>query len=292
MMKPFIYASIMASLFGTAHAQDIRVTHCLHGVCPSGIDDDNTLAVHELYALSNNPRTKLADWVAYRPMRETAATSVDLNRRWRSDPLLIPEDTLEPRGKGDGDDYKGASKALGLERGHLAPLTLFADTKYWRHTNYYSNIAPMQSSLNQGAWAKLEAQEKNASYKSRSLYVLTGPLYGEPIDCNPERRASSCLPNADEDHAVPVAYWKVVVSRTGSKASAFIMPQTAPRGASHCNYLSKVEDIEARAGYILLPSGTPSPLNHLNKELGCLPPYKKTAPSAPEMGSAKAGVKP
>lgn len=268
-MKSIFYIGLALLLWSDVAAQEIRVAHCLNGMCPTGADEGNTLAVHELYALSNNPKTKLADWVAYRPTRETAATSVDLNRRWRPDPLLSPDVTLEPSGRGGGDDYKGANRTHGLQRGHLAPLTLFADTKYWRHTNYYSNIAPMQASLNQGAWAQLEEQEKNTSYNSRSLYVLTGPLYGDPVDCSPEKRAPSCLPNADEDHAVPTAYWKVVISRTGSKVSAFIMPQTAPRDASHCEYLSTLADIEKQAGYALLPSVTPSPKKHLNKELGC-----------------------
>lgn len=273
MMKLFLYASLSFSVCGMAQAQDIRVAHCLHGVCPSGAGEGNTLAVHELYVLSNNPETKLADWVAYRPTRETAATSVDLNRGWKADPLLAPETTFEPRGVKGGDDYKGASQLHGYERGHLVPLTLFADVPYWRTTNYLSNVAPMQSALNRGPWAKLELQEKEASYESRSLYVLTGPLYGAPVDCTPSTRDVSCLPNADEDHAVPIAYWKVVMSKTGKQASAFIMPQTASRKGSHCDYLSTLEAVEEHAGIALLPSTESLPDRHLHKELGCEPPY-------------------
>jgi len=283
MMKLFLYASLSLSLCGTALAQDIRVTHCLHGVCPFGAGESNTLAVHELYALSNNPQTKLADWVAYRPTRETAATTVDLNRGWKADPLLAPDTTFEPRGVNGGDDYKGAYQLHGYERGHLAPLTLFADVEYWRTTNYYSNIAPMRSALNRGPWAELELQEKVASYESRSLYVLTGPLYGGQVDCSPSNRDASCLPNADETHAVPVAYWKVVMSKTGSRASAFIMPQSAPRKGSHCDYLSTLESVEERTGLTLLPFTEKRPERHLHRELGCHPPYKKVAAAIPDV---------
>lgn len=285
MKKPVIYTCLVFALGSPSLAQDIRVTHCFKGQCPLGGEEANTLVVHELYALSNNPRTKLADWVAYRPTRETTATTVDLNRRWKADPLLAPETTLEPKGGGRGDDYKGASQKHGYERGHLAPLTLFADTKYWRHTNYYSNIAPMQSSLNKGPWAKLEEQEKEASYTSRSLYVLTGPLYGDPVDCTPSRRDPRCLPNADEDHAVPKAYWKVVMSKTGSRASAFIMPQDAPRGNSHCDYLSTPETIQTQTGLTLLPASQRLPQRHLHRELGCQPPYTSALSTTLRMGS-------
>ena len=81
--------------------------------------------------------------------------------------------------------------------------------RHWRTTNYYSNIVSMKASLNQGPWAELELWEKDSSYEERSLYVLTGPIYDETSPCSAFQKSEVCLPNADEAHMIPSAYWTV-----------------------------------------------------------------------------------
>ena len=68
--------------------------------------------------LSSNDAKKLADWVAYRMAASTIRSTPV--RRWRADPALAEEETLEP------EDYDGAHAALGADRGHRAPLARFA----------------------------------------------------------------------------------------------------------------------------------------------------------------------
>jgi len=250
-----------------AQAHSIKITHCLKGICPTGVGEKNVTAAHEVFAVSSNPNTKLADWIAYKPTREIAGTTTDLKRNWKKDPLLPPEATLEPRS--GGDDYKGAYATLGVERGHLAPLLLFADLEYRGTTNYYSNIAPMTRSLNRGPWKKLEQQEREVVHDARSLYVLTGPIYGAKMSCVPLNRDEGCLPNADEDHQIPIAYWKVIISKTGSSSTAFIMPQDTPSDSSHCSYIRSTEEVENLTGLTLLPALTKPAQRHLNEELGC-----------------------
>ncbi|MEL7392441.1 MAG: DNA/RNA non-specific endonuclease [Pseudomonadota bacterium] len=246
----------------------IAISHCVKGTCPAGTPPGNQLISREIYALSNNGETKFADWVAYRPTRESIETSSGLGRGWKRDPLLDKSVTLEP----NPDDYKGANRALGVERGHLAPLTLFAGTEYWRTTNYYSNIVPMQGAMNRGPWENLEAAEKQAAYDFREVFVLTGPLYEIDMTCEPALPAAEragCLPNADENHQVPSGYWKVVTNKTGSKKAAFIIPQTAGSRQSHCEFGSSVDEIEARTGLTLFPGLTWSRERSFYNELGC-----------------------
>lgn len=102
-MRKTIFYSIAISLLNVAavQAQDIRITHCLNGACPTGAGKENVIAAHEVFAVSSNPKTKLADWIAYKPTREIAGTTSDLKRNWKRDPLLPPETTLEPRSGGD-----------------------------------------------------------------------------------------------------------------------------------------------------------------------------------------------
>jgi endonuclease G len=100
------------------------------------------------YVLSNNRRTKFADWVAY--VIRPASFGPSRHRVWRSDPDIPASETLEP------DDYWGAHAGLGTDRGHLVPLAGCAGASEWWATNYLSNITPRKSALNRGPWAQLE----------------------------------------------------------------------------------------------------------------------------------------
>ena len=54
----------------------------------------NDVVIREIYALSTNPETKFADWVAYRVTRETIGTSDPLERSWQNDELLAADEIL------------------------------------------------------------------------------------------------------------------------------------------------------------------------------------------------------
>ncbi len=75
----------------------ITSPHCLVS-CPTSLSSTNKLIRRNIYILSNNPKTKFTDWVAYKVTSDTIGRSK--TRRWKADPLLKPENTLEPA------DYK------------------------------------------------------------------------------------------------------------------------------------------------------------------------------------------
>ena len=133
-----------------ATAQDDSYNLCLHG-CPEGSPETNKVIKRSIYTLSNNGTTKFADWVAYRVTVDTIG-DVTRKRNFRRDRELSADETLET------PDYKGASKAIGIDRGHQAPLASFSGTNDWGDTNILSNITPQKSDLNQGAWVKLETR--------------------------------------------------------------------------------------------------------------------------------------
>lgn len=246
-MRIFIIISLL--LVVTARAQEVRISHC-NGACPTGTPVTNQLVVTPIYALSNNPETKFADWVAYQVTRETIGTSADHNRTWRADPQLEDSETLEP------SDYNGASNALGIDRGHQAPLAAFSGTVFWRITNYLSNITPQKKDLNQGPWMRLEGRVRDAAYNLNGVYVVTGPLY----ETNTE-----FLPLADETHRVPSGYWKVIIK--GSNAIGFLMEQDTERNKDECETVVPLTEIESRSGLVLFPGLT---LNDGSSELvGC-----------------------
>ncbi len=63
--------------------------------------------------MSTNDKTKFADWVAYRLDKDTLIGDVKTTRKWKADPWLDDNETLEP------SDYKGTHKVLKTDRGHI-----------------------------------------------------------------------------------------------------------------------------------------------------------------------------
>ena len=221
-------------------AQEIHSIHCWTA-CPSGVNQSNDVIFREIYTLSSNDETKLADWVAYVVRVENFDSGGKTARVWAADPWLGDAETLEP------DDYKGANAALGTDRGHQAPLASFRSTKYWSYTNYLSNITPQDSDLNQGPWLQLENQERAWARDGFEVYVLTGPIHGKLF---------SRLPAADEEHSVPEGYWKsITLIRSGQKEGErnYLMPQSADRKSNYADWISSVERIESVTGLDLYP---------------------------------------
>ena len=209
---------------------------CPYG-CPAGQSQTNDTVMREIYVLSSNDRTKLADWVAYRVTADSIGSTAA--RRWKADPALAEAETLEP------DDYRGANAALKTDRGHQAPLASFTATPWWETTNYLSNITPQRSALNQGPWKELEDAVRGLARDrgDRGVFVMTGPLF---------ERAMAPLPQADEAHLVPSGYWKIVtVDDEGNpRVAAFAFEQETDRRASYCQveHVTSVRMIEARTG--------------------------------------------
>ena len=218
-------------------APEIHCKHFFYGY-PAGTSATNDLIIRNIYALSSNDETKLADWVAYRLDKETVTGDVETKRKWKADPWLAGEETLEP------SDYKNAHSTLKTDRGHQAPLASFKGTQHWADTNYFSNITPQKSALNQGPWRILEDKVRNLAKGGKVVYVTTGPLY----DGN-----TTSMPEADEPHKVPSGYWKIAIVQTGNttdsiETASFIFDQDTPRNAKVIDHLTTINAVETRTG--------------------------------------------
>ena len=224
-------AILLVALYSTASA-DVLSVHCPLG-CPSN-HESNDLVFGHLYALSNNSQTKFADWVAYEV--DVVNFGDTPGRKWAVDPLLDETETLE------ASDYKGASKsALQADRGHQAPLGSFAGSRHWSELNCLSNITPQDKDLNQGPWKNLEEAVRRAVSFRKSLFVITGPIYG--ADMAP-------MPGADEAHQVPSAYFKIVYDMKG-QAAAFVMKQSAGRNDDYCQKKVSLSNVQGNLGFNL-----------------------------------------
>ena len=234
-----------------ASEAELHTFHCLHG-CPIGAPGIDDIVVREIYTLASNDLTKMADWVAYRVTPDSIGPSGE--RKWTADPWLDVDETLEPA------DYDGASGALGVDRGHQAPLAGQSGTPFAADTNVLSNITPQGAALNQGAWQRLEARENDLARSANvAVYVLTGPLF---------ERILPPLPGADERHRVPSGYWKVVATQDGRMA-AFIMDTAAARSLDHCAARVALEEVELRSRLGLFPRLAARSFRDLSPDLGC-----------------------
>jgi len=216
-----------------AQHPEIHSEHFLHGY-PTGTPTTNDLVIRDIYALSSNDARKLADWVAYRLDHRTVA-GPPIERRWRDDPWLDDDETLEP------EDYFAAHDSLDTDRGHQAPLAAFRGEVEADQTNYLSNITPQKSELNRGPWENLEARIRRLASVD-TLWVMTGPLY---------ERSMPALPQADEPHEVPSGYWKIVARRGGTDAPSvvsFAFDQETEGGEDYCTRRTTVDEVEARSG--------------------------------------------
>ena len=247
----------------SANADDARLHtfHCLDA-CPLGAPENADIVVRPIYTLSADPLTKLAVWVAYTVSPATIGPSV--TRVWKADPWLADEETLEP------DDYDGANAALGVDRGHQAPLASLSGTPDAADTNLLANITPQASALNQGPWQRLEARERELARAERTMvYVLTGPLF---------ERLMAPLPKADERHRVPSGYWKVVATADG-RMTAFAFDQATPRGEDYCRDRLSIDEVELRARLRLFPMRF-DVWRPLDAQLGCALPVESNGSSS------------
>ena len=101
-----VIVGLLSSFSALAEPMEIHSYHWLYGY-PQGTPPSNDLIIRHSYAMSTNDETKLADWVAYRLTPHEVMGTLDLERKWRADPWLDEDETLEP---GSKDDYKKALK--------------------------------------------------------------------------------------------------------------------------------------------------------------------------------------
>ena len=140
-------------------------------------------------------------------------------------------------------------------------MAAFANTVYWRDTNYLSNITPQKKELNQGPWKALEEAVRDLAYEQEEIYVITGPLY--------EGSDLMSLPEADEQHTVPSGYWKIIAT-IGGKVASFVFDQDDLEKYCDMKYKAAVSDIEERSGLDLFPNAPVGwERGSLRKHLGC-----------------------
>jgi endonuclease G len=239
--------------------------------CPTGSAGDSEIIVRQLFAAAINADNGLADWVAYRVVRDSVGVGSLLPRWWQQD-VLLPTDALiesfsseQPRfiqpdlNNAQGRSYRVNEIIFNSEdRGRLAPMSSFAATPFWQELNNISNMALLPNDLRTGSWARLEQAINALAVSEGELYVIGGPLYQISGPLNDR---------ASEQNVQPSAYYKVIT--TANRHAAFIFDAELPIHARYCDQTSTVQQIERLSDLTLFPEKSQSSSPTLYSELGC-----------------------
>lgn len=273
-MKSISAALVIAAgllLMPMAGAETFHISHCSAG-CPDGTPESNEILVRNLYAVSINQQSGLADWVAYRVLQATVGVASLLPREWRAESLVhslappLATVSNEPGGRqpllenSPEQVYRLTEFRINAsDQGRLVPMTSFAGTSYWQDLNYLSVMSPLKADMRGGAWSRLDQAINQLAQTAGEVFVLAGPLFAY------HSPATSAITAVGD---IPAAYFKVVVD-SGGRVSAFVFDQSLPRHAAFCDQISDLDSVEQISNLRLFPEASEWPRGSLNEALGC-----------------------
>ena len=202
---------------------------------------DRIVICHTGQVVSFNPERNVSDWVAYRLRREDLLNpAVERKDNFRPDPQ-VPEQHRVVH-----SDYT----RTGYDRGHLAPAAAMRWSFDAMNDSFLmTNIAPqVGSGFNQHIWKSLERRMRQWACERGVLYVVTGPLYEltpvEKIEYDRDR-------DGKDDNGilvdVPTHFFKLAYDPHKVEAIAFILPNRRLKTGDLPQYLTSIDDIEARS---------------------------------------------
>ncbi|MFN0729957.1 DNA/RNA non-specific endonuclease [Polaribacter gochangensis] len=131
----------------------------------------NQIVNHLQYSFSYSEKDEQAEWAAYKLFKNSINDSVKRKDNFR-------EDLQVATGSSTLKDYRNS----GYDRGHLAPAkTMSFNDLTMSESFYMSNMSPQNPSFNRGIWKKLEEEIRSWISISDSLYVVTGPVFNNPL---------------------------------------------------------------------------------------------------------------
>ncbi|MEL7021307.1 MAG: DNA/RNA non-specific endonuclease [Bacteroidota bacterium] len=215
-------------------AKDTRDTKFkLHEYLPTSTTGQ--MVQHQYYTLSYNEQHEQPEWVAYELTKKSIqAPNVKRTGDFRQDPKV-------KTGSAELYDYRGS----GYDRGHLAPAGDMAFNKKAMSESFYlSNMSPQARQFNGGIWRELEELTRDWAYKFKKLYVVTGPLFDQPVKGR----------IGDNEVSIPSQYYKVLLDleEPEQKGIAFILDNQVNFEPLY-KFAVPIDVVEARTGIDFFP---------------------------------------
>lgn len=208
-----------------------------------------SLLIHDLFIISFDNNKKFARWIAYQLSPGIMQGHIVAKRNYVPDSFLSKDVSLSKR------NYRGAAK-FGYQRGHLAPVGSFKNSRFIYQAQYLSNIAPQKKGLNQGPWHKLEQAIRAFVTQGNEIKILTGLLYGDTSYGQAYNSQARPLWPAVNGviKILPSGFWKIVFFKAKNQVQvcSFLMPQEIKSKKSLKKYVSSLAQLKKHTGLSLL----------------------------------------
>jgi endonuclease G len=184
------------------------------------------------YTFSYSELHEQSEWVAYY-LDSDDITNTNYERPFfEQDPIV----------KTESADWRNYKKS-GYDKGHLCPA---GDRKKslddYTETFFTSNISPQEHEFNSGVWNRLEEKVRYWAVKSTGLYVVTGGVLSDNLNTI-----------GKEDVSVPNYFYKVLLSKDGSKMIGFLVPHENSNQPLY-EFVVSVDEIEKMTGIDFYPN--------------------------------------
>lgn len=137
-------------------------------------------------------------------------------------------------------DYAGS----GFDKGHMAPAANFKSSQLAMNATFrFANAIPQTPQSNRGVWKQLEDATRDLAIRRGDLYVITGPIFIEPLRTKLKGRVS-----------IPNATFKILIDPKHASMTGFVIPNTSSPGKNFRIYQVKVREIEKLTGLNFNPN--------------------------------------
>ena len=189
---------------------------------------EDSIYQYQGFTLAYEEDKEQARWVAY----ELTVNHLNAPKVSRAD--YFREDLGIRSGSATYYDYKNS----GFTKGHLVPAADRAfSVETMEETFLMSNISPQVYTFNGGIWRELEEQTRDWARKSKSLYIVTGPIF----------KQKSLDRIGQNQVAVPESFFKVILDHIEPelKGIAFIIPNE-PSVKHLDQYVFSIDEVEQK----------------------------------------------
>ena len=161
------------------------------------------LVRHTYYSLSYSEENEQAEWVYYKLTPEMLKKKVKRRDNYYSDTNITTNSASKK-------DYIGSKH----DKGHLVPARNMLFSNHAMLQSFYmSNIAPQNSSFNQGIWRRLENIIREWVKSEGEMHIVTGGVF------------SNNLGKIGSNHVtIPAYFYKIIYSEENNKMIGFIIP--------------------------------------------------------------------
>jgi endonuclease G, mitochondrial len=196
------------------------------------------------YVFSYSEAHEQSEWVAYYLESDDITTSNFERPFFEQDPLVESQSA----------DWRNYKKS-GYDKGHLCPA---GDRKKsydeFVETFYTSNISPQKHDFNSGVWNRLEDKVRYWAKKFDGLYVVTGGVLTKNLKTI-----------GKENVSVPIYFYKVLLSKDGSKMIGFLVPHEDSNRPLY-EFVVSVDEIEKMTSIDFFPKLQDEIENQLESE--------------------------